>query len=309
MPAKYAKNKYSRPGERNHDQAMVAQQDKVNGEKRAEAYENLINSWPLRRPPFGVYRSFRGDFMQIVKAGDDFMRQDFPASQQALEPGYLWMPALVLGFPGTWFHEESQYGFDEFQYVLVEPMAVSFNCVETDGDMEIYQRKPIIISTNAMKETVWEAVSIDQFDPSQEYFSVSPNGDTQTHPARNYFPTPSPSPGAATVLAVVPGQQLDTAGDIFPPSHFEYDGMDYSTGYDNPISNLGDGIDVTFGNDVAVPSLNDGADLSFGDDNSAGNLPDGFQLLVDFNNPVDTPAQTDNASYPGYAPAQCWRQS
>ncbi|CAN9217452.1 unnamed protein product [Alternaria alternata] len=174
MVARYQKIKYPNPGERQHGESMAAQRDLQIRKKKDEAYSNLIwDFWP-NQPPVGVYRNLRGDLLKIVQIDTGFMREDSPDLQEKLEPGHLWMPAVVSGLPGTQFNEEREYFFDEFKYILVEPLEIGFNKVAING-VVVYQRKQIHVAMNAEKKTVWEAVETDQFDPSQNVKSSFDN--------------------------------------------------------------------------------------------------------------------------------------
>ena len=79
------------------------------------------------------------------------MREDSPDLQEKLEPGYLWMPVVVSGLPGTQFNEEREYFFNEFKYILVEPLEIGFNKVAMNG-VVVYQRKQIRVAMNAEKK-------------------------------------------------------------------------------------------------------------------------------------------------------------
>ncbi|CAN9297861.1 unnamed protein product [Alternaria alternata] len=142
MVARYQKIKYPNPGERQHGESMAAQRDLQVRKKKDEAYSNLIwDFWP-NQPPVGVYRNLRGDLLKIVQIDTGSMREDSPDLQEKLEPGYLWMPVVVSGLPGTQFNEEREYFFDEFKYILVEPLEIGFNKVAMNG-VVVYQRASV----------------------------------------------------------------------------------------------------------------------------------------------------------------------
>ena len=130
---------------------MAAQRELQIRKKKDEAYSNLIwDFWP-NQPPVGVYRNLRGDLLKIVQIDTGSMREDSPDLQEKLEPGYLWMPVVVSGLPGTQFNEEREYFFDEFKYILVEPLEIGFNKVAMNG-VVVYQRKQIRVAMNAKKK-------------------------------------------------------------------------------------------------------------------------------------------------------------
>jgi hypothetical protein len=141
--------------------------------------------------------------LKIVQIDTGSMREDSPDLQEKLEPGYLWMPVVVSGLPGTQFNEEREYFFDEFKYILVEPLEIGFNKVAMNG-VVVYQRKQIRVAMNTKKKTVWEAVETDQFDPSQKCFFGAPDGDPQVNPTSTLRPSRTPSSDSAVGLPVTP---------------------------------------------------------------------------------------------------------
>ncbi|KAF7678567.1 hypothetical protein GT037_003948 [Alternaria burnsii] len=203
MVARYQRIKYPNPGERQHGESMAAQWDLQIRKKQDEAYSNLIREFLPNQPPVGVYRNLRGDLLKIVQIDTGFMREDSPDLQEMLEPGHLWMPAVVSGLPGTQFNEEREYLFDHFKYVLVEPLEIGFNKVAING-VVVYQRKQIRVAMNAEKKTVWEAVETDQFDPSQQCFFGAPDGDPQVNPTSTPRPSRTPSSDSAVNLPITP---------------------------------------------------------------------------------------------------------